>query len=631
METPIHNGIRTNHDRDSWINGVNGGSVKREISPDKGKGILADMANGGNASIMDVDSEPQGGPVGALTTAHYSSMDELPDEIQHITADILPLSLILARLAQYSYKEFQDHILNLAAKPSPQTTANGNASYQSTALEDASQESLEKKVALLKFTQDLHTRWVKALVIAEWSKKADKVSKLIDIRTHLAIKLEEFNQVFFDLVNTKRQLHWAKVPSPDLKTALEVLSSGEVSWMPEFGYLEPPPIILDEKEAWVDNTMLSVRLSFDEYEKIPFAFRNYRIASGRVTFEVEGEFEVDLTIGDEDFEKQFWFIDARLLFTPAPKELPEPLRMALEAKVNGVLAADGLSGCYRYLHEFVLTQKITEFCRQAVDLSRARWIDTLKVERLNRAMSIQYWVNRPHSQGSKSWIILGVSSDNGSDRLSDPKSPSHLTLRWFRDNKEVKDFDITFDVNAISAEDLLTSVIARHVEFLLGSIYSKLLTKPRFAQRHARLALEVSEDEPSGSSLRVQLFDTENATIRVDSMTGSFTMLPAAPHIVEGQKRLNSSLNPAEEGPAALEWLRSYYTAKDINSRAGSIGWSMTRAPITPDELKHMVQSVTQSRESYHPIWLRRVGWAPQWFVIMTMGLGGDQWWLVEM
>ncbi len=114
--------------------------------------------------------------------------------------------------------------------------------------------------------------------------------------------------------------------------------------------------------------MLSVRLTLDEYDKIPFQFRDYSISSGRVTFKVEGEFEVDLTIADEDFEKQFWFIDFRFLFQPAPAELSDRVRQFIEKKVNDALATDGLAGCYRFLHEFVLTHKISEFYRQALDL-----------------------------------------------------------------------------------------------------------------------------------------------------------------------------------------------------------------------------------------------------------------------
>ena len=230
MDFGTQTSVRTNHDRDHWANGangVNGGPVKRDMSVDKGKGVFSDITHD---SMMAVDSEPQNG---GLPGANYSAMDDLPEEIPHITADILPLNLILARLAQASHAKLLDTIMALSAKPLPQSVANGNGQYHFAGAEDTSQESLDKKALLLTTIQELHTKWVKALVIANWSKKAEGVSRLIDIRAHLASKLEEFTRLFFIMVHNKQELHWAKVPGPDLKTALQVLSTGEVSYMPE--------------------------------------------------------------------------------------------------------------------------------------------------------------------------------------------------------------------------------------------------------------------------------------------------------------------------------------------------------------------------------------------------------------
>lgn len=220
MENGTYNGVRTNHDRDVRTNGVNGRDVKvkREGSPDS-------KAVGNGSAMVAVGGGAQG-----------PKMEELPDELQHITTDIMPLTLLLTRLAQFSHGALQDQIIALASKPVPQNIANGNANYSSTGVEDTSPESLEKKKMLLNFIQDLHSRWVKALVITEWSKKADQVGKLIDIRTHIVSKLELFNMAFWDLVKIKQDMLWAKVPSPDLKTALEVLNFGEVRWMPEVGH-----------------------------------------------------------------------------------------------------------------------------------------------------------------------------------------------------------------------------------------------------------------------------------------------------------------------------------------------------------------------------------------------------------
>ncbi|KAK4185984.1 putative mediator of RNA polymerase II transcription subunit 14 [Podospora australis] len=623
MENGIHTGIRSNHDRDGWMNGVNGDggiSIKREHHVEKGKG-LADRP------VMEVDSPmPE--------TAPAVKMEDVPDELQHITAEIIPINMFLSRLAQFSHAALQDQIAALASKPLPQGLANGNATYHSTTAEDTSPESLEKKTMLLNFIHELHTRWVKALVLAEWSKKADQVGKLIDIRTHLATKLELFNMAVWDLIKTKQDMLWAKVPSPDLKTALEVLARGKVTWMPEFDYVPLPPVSDEEKQSFIENldTLLHARLSLDEYERIPDPFRDYKIENGRVTFVVPGEFEVDLTISDEDFEKQFWFIDFRFQFQPAPAQFSEQARMHLELKVNDALATGGLPACYNYLHELTLTAKIVEFARQAKELSSARWTGSLKVERLDRALAVQYWVNRPHSRGTKSWIILAVNSGKGSDGVRDPKRASYLSLRWFRDNLEIKNFDITFDVETVSMEKLLTTVTGRHIEHLLSSMYNKLASKPRFAQKQARLDLQINKQDPGDLSLTMQLLDQDSVTASVDPFTGSFSLLPLTPIVVDAQKIINSLAAPAEEGAGVLEILRCQHTYSCLVHRARSVTWNVHRATqLTQDELKSIVHSSTSSsREPFQSIWLRMAGWNPQWAVLLSMSLGGDQWWLVE-
>jgi mediator of RNA polymerase II transcription subunit 14 len=398
----------------------------------------------------------------------------------------------------------------------------------------------------------------------------------------------------------------------------------------------------EDRNAWIHeiNIALNMRLQLHEYERTPRPFRDYTIADGRVTFKVDGEFELDLTIADDDFEKQFWFIDFRFLFSPATSQISDRAKEFMASKVNDALATDGLLGCYKYLHEFTLTTKISEFGRQAMVLSTEKWIDTLKIERLYRALSIQYWIHRPHSQATKSWIILGVRSGQGPDGEESPESPSHIALRWFRDGKEVKDIAIPFDVDTISTEKLLTTIVAKHVEHLLSSIYNRLLSKPRFAQGQARLALNISE-EPSESSLTMQLHGEHDITLQIERWMGPFTLLPRTAVIIEGERKFNSSANPAEEGAASLEQLRCYFTMTDMKTHGRTVGWDVIRCPISAEELKSLVYSgapsygevhqAVSSREAYQTVWMRYASWNPQWFVMISMSLGGDQWWLIEL
>jgi mediator of RNA polymerase II transcription subunit 14 len=250
MDNGMHNNTQPDKARAPIINGGKEESalVQREYSVgsnavDKGPAVVGDYSN-------------------LESSLHGAKMEDLPDELRHITDDVMPLSLLLGRLAQFSHMKLQELILDLASKPLPENALNGNAkgpvnggingnvnigpngnakgsNVPIPALEDTSPESLDKKTMILKFIQDLHSRWVKALVITEWARNADEVGKLIDLRTHLAEKLELYNTTFWSMVNVKREMAFAKVPSPDLKTALEVLSTGAVHWMPDVGCNRP--------------------------------------------------------------------------------------------------------------------------------------------------------------------------------------------------------------------------------------------------------------------------------------------------------------------------------------------------------------------------------------------------------
>ena len=159
-------------------------------------------------------------------------MNDLPDEIVHITQGFVPLSLLFTRLAQATHNELQDRVAELSKMPLP--PANGKAIAQnSSSTEDTSSENLRKKAALLNFAQDTHAKWVKALVIAEWSRTASKVSKLIDLKFFIDQNRMMYDAALDNLVNFKRDLGFARMPSPDLKTALQVLATGEAPWMPD--------------------------------------------------------------------------------------------------------------------------------------------------------------------------------------------------------------------------------------------------------------------------------------------------------------------------------------------------------------------------------------------------------------
>ncbi|WQF77676.1 Putative mediator complex, subunit Med14 [Colletotrichum destructivum] len=632
MENGGLNGTHLSHSRDLKTNGVNGGKMEGQPSPNKGKApaddapATDDMANGAS----DAKGKQQTQISTSLTLQQKPRMNDLPEEIVHITQGYIPLSMIVSRLAQRTHEDLEKTIMDMAAIKWAPPAVNGNTPNGTDTPDDMSEGNKRKKMLMLKFAQDAHSKWVKALVITDWSRNAEAVSKLIDIKAHIDSKRMLFDFCQDLLIDLKRSLISARLPNPDLKTALQVLTTGEASWIPEPGYIPPPPLTPEEQLKWIDdlNTMLSLRLNLDDYNKIPHQFKDYAIHSGRVTFKVKGEFEVDLTIADEDFAKQFWFIDFRFSFSPSSSKLSDTLVSYLELRVNEILGQDGLEGCYQFLHEFVLTHKINELRRQAIELSRSTWTGTLMVEPLNRALAVQYWTARYGPNGPKSWVMVAVNSAKRTNGQIDRKHSSRLVARWYRDNKEVKDVFLPFDVDNLCAEDLLKTAVARHVEHILSSIHAKLLSYPRFVKRESSMTLKISRTEPMESCLSMQLGSRDNVTLIIQPVTGFAAIKPHTKYSLNGENRLNyGGKDPAEDGVICLENIRWGYVIEEFNRRGRSVGWKTCKSPIGSEEIKQIIRT----REGFQTIFLQRQSLGQEWYVMVSLSLSGDEWWLLEI
>ncbi|PVH89469.1 MED14-domain-containing protein [Cadophora sp. DSE1049] len=638
------NGSHTNHDRDQRPNGINGASHNTDKIQDKGKvresqqnsaPVSSAMSNGLNGKLPE--GLRHGAGENGDSRAMQARVDRLPEEIAHIAENYFPLSTLLARLAQKTHADLLGTLQELGQMPAPASAVNGNSSHHS-ATDDSSPENVNKKLRLINFATSSHEAWTKALVITGWSRKAEDVSHLIDVRIHLEAQKKLYTDAIDLMAENKRALHNFRLPNPDFKTALEVLTTGKASWMPDLNYIQPPPLTAKEVLRSLEklNTLLSIRLNLNDYESIPFQFKHFTIKSGRATFSVPGEFEIDLTIADEEPASQYWFIDFRFLFQPSSGNMSPGIRWHLENKVNEVLLKDGLSGCYKYLHELILTYKINEFRRQAVTLARSTWIDTLRVEILNRPISIQYWLNRytdfrnPKGvliKGTKSWIILGVHSGGRKDDRPDPKATSRLFIRWFRESKEVKDIDIPFDATNISAESLLKSVISKHVEYILTAIYQTLVIKPLFANGDLELSLNISQDNPAESELKIQLTSEHRVSIKIDPISGRFVFGPMCRAYANFEAGLNDRVqDPASEGHVWIERLRLFLVTEDLSTRALSVGWNK----VTNPELRLDKVQQFAGKDHLAVVWFRRYGWAKDWYLAVSQSMSGEKWYLVK-
>lgn len=242
MENGRSNGAHTNHDRDPMLNGANGAIQPADRAFDKGKGrqeplplpAHTAMSNGGsNGTTTASPSQPPAAPANQTSNDLASRIQDMPEEIQHITVGFESLSTLLTRLAQVTHGRLSNKIMELAAMPTPASAVNGNGALHGSGPDDNSGDNIRKKVELLKFAEKTHADWTKALVITQWSRISTDVSRLIDLKVHIDKQKQFYDEAWFALSEVKRSLVHARVPNPDLKTAVEILSTGKASWMPD--------------------------------------------------------------------------------------------------------------------------------------------------------------------------------------------------------------------------------------------------------------------------------------------------------------------------------------------------------------------------------------------------------------
>lgn len=227
----IQNGVamRSNHERDmKAANGINGAMPKPEPTLNK----VLKVAGGAALVNGDVEAQKQAQAQAVSGATDQAKMNSLPPEIAHITTNFYPLPYILQRLAQKSHNDLQTEIEELANMPMGPGAVNGNAAGSG---DDSSEANQNKKAHLLNFVQDLHSKWVKALVMSEWSRKSGQVSKLIDLHAHIIGQMQQYHNILDRMGHIKRNLYIARLPDPDIKTALQVLATGQAPWMPQVG------------------------------------------------------------------------------------------------------------------------------------------------------------------------------------------------------------------------------------------------------------------------------------------------------------------------------------------------------------------------------------------------------------
>jgi mediator of RNA polymerase II transcription subunit 14 len=568
------------------------------------------------------------GEIQAIRPNSPLDLSELPLEVRHgFQGAFMPLSKLIRRAVQHCWKDLSDMVDDLASTPlrsHPSDTLASGYMSNGVATNDQSKSNLDKKERLLNITNDQKAIFIKLLVMLQWSRDAEAVSKALQIR----FWLHEQRQIYFNAAHQvgmmKRQLASFQVPNPDLRTAGRVLSLWKVPELPDLGYIPPKPLTARQILRTLKSLdrILCSRLALSD--DLPSEFQDFRIHDGRVTFSVPTEFELDLTVMDTDFASRFHFLDFRFTFSPASKIPEGSLYTDISVKINDLLARDGLLGCYSFLHDMVLSYKLNLLNKQAVELLRGQYANNLRVELIRRTLVVQYWANRP---APKSWIEIGIKSGRQKKGSLSPDHPkSYLHIRWMRELKEVEDAEIVLDPATLSMDCILRQIIASHTSHIFDLVYDKLMVVPPYADGELLVEQTYSSTEPSDCRLKLQLTKTKPTVMAIEPVTGSLILSPASSLSSRFEYDMRQAKNLAEDVPQKLSHLRCAVAEHDLIKTAESTGWDIVRTfKASQAEIKSLF-----SESVLRVVFLRQPYWESEYMVAATLGPNGDYWWLLQ-
>jgi mediator of RNA polymerase II transcription subunit 14 len=575
-------------------------------------------------------------PSSPTKTVLPDSMYDLPEEIMHITADRHSLGALIQRVSGECFNSLEELVDELSRIPIqlPPPLVNGASNIQHPPTLDQAQQrdNMRKKKKMLEFASEYRAKFIKLLVVTDWTKRDDKVvGKLIDLKNWLMEQDDAapFAGNFF--AATVMDLRSFKITNPDLETALAVLSGGDVPWIPHFGYRKQKTLTAGEvlKVLRQMNTIINMRLVLHE-ELIP-QMRDYRVADGRATFTFPQEFELDVYVASGEPGKPWFFLDLRFLFEPAPQMTGAGIREVMDRQVNAALLRGGLREACDLVHNFTLTHKLGILRKQAQDLQRGVWAGALGVELVRRTLTVHYWVESPQS---KSWIEIGIHTGKDRQRRKkvDNAISSQIRARWIRNHDEQKGVEVPINLGALSIERVLSAHIARHSSYILEKVRDALKeigpNVGRLEENPLKLSLTTSDTEPADCSLRAQIGEHPATTLQIDGITGRMYFSPAGSASTNAQVALERSKDPISDAPGYFARYLTYEIQVRLDQLIENGNWD-ARPNINVSK-EEVCRRTKQDVHRFAFFQSRGFG-GVNWFLMYTIDLSGEQWWLFEM
>ncbi|XBW34829.1 hypothetical protein QEN19_000395 [Hanseniaspora menglaensis] len=344
---------------------------------------------------------------------------------------------------------------------------------------------------MLKLIIYLRNQFLRLYVLIKWVKtiKNNNFHILIDLLNYLRIKNMNVGQCIWNLKNIViNSTINAKLPKPDLETALEVFTLGTPQLIDNHSFFDKLRKLranTTQKTNYISDSLilkrledldvtLSVKIAMSDVPK-KFLDGTKSIRDGKWFIEIPGEYELILSTTGDD--APFHLVELTFLLSSSSVDMSTyQTNKNLQHQINSKLS----SNTDKVLHHLdeILTKKILFLriflCKQIIDTynkTRGNFETPLQVLYDESSLTVHYWINsKIVSQSKDCSIYIDIKKDEfGDNNLK-------LNLRWNisipDQTKQLLGIKLEYSENVFeNLVQYITNIIDDHMKLLKYNLY----------------------------------------------------------------------------------------------------------------------------------------------------------------
>ncbi|KAJ8684722.1 hypothetical protein QAD02_020515, partial [Eretmocerus hayati] len=341
---------------------------------------------------------------------------------------------------------------------------------------------MERKVEIYNFSARTRQLFIRLLALVKWASSATKVEK----SAHIMAFLDKQSLLFIDTADilsrmARETLVHARLPNFHLPAAIEVLTSGTYNKLPSCireRIVPPGPISTIEKRDTLQKLNRVIQHRLVTRNLLP-QMKNFEIDSGQVTFKIEQEFNVSLTVMGDGFDLPWRILDLSILVSDRETGDGRPLVHNLQtnyilqiAQARILDSCDPLLEVYHVLHSFCQSLQLEVLYSQALRLIRDRLNDFIRIDKYapGHGLCISYWRELSNrDSGSELGYKLDISVDEKT-----PANPLVICHTPSLSHKDCDSSDLRLACNQLSMEYLLVHAIYVRTKNRLSDLKQEL-------------------------------------------------------------------------------------------------------------------------------------------------------------